>query len=511
MSYATLGLTLRAPRVVIVFDGGEHWTYWARRALYEAGRVWGGAGFAVVPHHGGVVSPALLSACRAYDPDFVVTILRRPAEFDQLYPGRLQATVAGRSLEGQERDEFIAAIGQHVLPDPQDEAARESVVQACSPYRTHLLGDDSWQEDVTVLDGPTDRNLCDAAQFPTAISPGGPALACPAGWGGLLGAAVAASVGVIDSPSPVAGEPALEGQSLNRLRAWLPEPSTAVAPSELGWWPAGLVRSDTPPKTPASERTMTWLAPVSAGPEFRKAGLVVLGDTADDFALAHLWRLVFGEGVWLPSTLGVTDPNPPGMLTHGLSGLAQQLARRGAQLSVTSSSLPPERIEEITGRLRTDGFVPGPTTVWASVATGELSWHHPAKRHLGVTDQYDTTVPVPYIVDEDGTRSVAAPLPPPALTGKGDTRHLKLTWQVDVSWQPNNAVRGRGVDGQQVFTARTQPMLTWARSSRAGASYQSHRFDMVPAAHPISVPWPAPPSVTWDCARGSPRSATTTE
>ncbi|MBE3200234.1 hypothetical protein IHE48_04315 [Frankia sp. CH37] len=56
-----------------MIDGGEHWGYWARRALYRASRIWGGGGFVVVPHRDGKVSPILLAACQAYDPDFVVT------------------------------------------------------------------------------------------------------------------------------------------------------------------------------------------------------------------------------------------------------------------------------------------------------------------------------------------------------------------------------------------------------------------------------------------------------
>src|SRR5688500_16824322 len=91
MSYSTISMGLRAPRVVIVIDGGNYWTYWARRALYLAGQVWGGAGFAVVPHRNGVVEPVLLRACRAYDPDFVVIVPTTQRELEQLAPGGFQA------------------------------------------------------------------------------------------------------------------------------------------------------------------------------------------------------------------------------------------------------------------------------------------------------------------------------------------------------------------------------------------------------------------------------------
>ncbi|WP_274522984.1 hypothetical protein [Saccharothrix sp. ALI-22-I] len=35
--YSTVTMALRAPRVVVVFDGGAGWTYRARRALHRMG------------------------------------------------------------------------------------------------------------------------------------------------------------------------------------------------------------------------------------------------------------------------------------------------------------------------------------------------------------------------------------------------------------------------------------------------------------------------------------------
>src|SRR6476661_5622833 len=63
---------LRAPRVVYLVPTGQDWTFNARIALSEVTRLWGGAGFVVVPVSVGEVHPALLVALRAYDPDQVV-------------------------------------------------------------------------------------------------------------------------------------------------------------------------------------------------------------------------------------------------------------------------------------------------------------------------------------------------------------------------------------------------------------------------------------------------------
>ena len=63
---------LRAPRVVYLVPAGQDWTFNAPLALSEVTRLWGGAGFVVVPVSAAEVHPALLAALRAYDPDHVV-------------------------------------------------------------------------------------------------------------------------------------------------------------------------------------------------------------------------------------------------------------------------------------------------------------------------------------------------------------------------------------------------------------------------------------------------------
>jgi hypothetical protein len=51
--YVTARMTLRPPRVVVVFDGGNEWHYWVRLAIYAVSQVWGGAGFILIPHRDG--------------------------------------------------------------------------------------------------------------------------------------------------------------------------------------------------------------------------------------------------------------------------------------------------------------------------------------------------------------------------------------------------------------------------------------------------------------------------
>ncbi|WP_307565559.1 hypothetical protein [Streptosporangium lutulentum] len=74
---------------------------------------------------------------------------------------------------------------------------------------------------------------------------------------------------------------------------------------------------------------------------------------------------------------------------------------------------------------------------------------------------------------------MVAPLPAPVLVNSELAAHADLEWQVDVHWQPNHAVRRRGLDSRELFAEQLPFMPTWARSSRHGATYGSRRYDFV--------------------------------
>lgn len=475
MSYATVRMALRAPRAVIVFDGGEYWTYWARRALHLAGQVWGGSGFALVPHHAGTVHPTLLRACRAYDPDFVVTIPRTADDRLRLDPS--QPIIAdGRSSWADPT--MASRFAAQFRDNPTDTHARSLIANACSPYRSYLP-EVNWWEDMTQLDGPGDRVFVDPFQFGPASAPG-PVLACPPEWGGLLGAAVAARAGVIETPQITATEPQPSDTAMNRLRLWLLQVNRAPAPTELNWSPPEHDNPDATQTNLAHRRTTALLVPVTTGHAYRQDSLVVIGDTADDFALAHLWQLTFGTGAWLPSPLGTDDPQPT-ILQYALESLAQQVARSDGQLLLTSLSRTDTELEVIRRRLQWHSEIPGPPAKPLALApSAHLPWRQPAQTHLGIVDQFDNYLSVPTTQDANGTRGMAGPLPPPTLGDLGHSRR-NLTWHVDIDWGPSRMVRGRGLNGDAVFTHGTDTMLTWSRSSRTGVSYQSHRLNFVPA------------------------------
>lgn len=176
-------MTPRPPRVVIVVDGGEHWSYWVRRALHRASRIWGGAGFAVIPHHDGEVAPALLRGCEAYDPDFVVTYSHKVEDVEHFQPGSLQvAGKDGNPATGAERQQMIDMVRTGGVPHHVDEAAQRQILACCSSYRSKVSGH-PWHGDVVSLDDEVHGHFASVLDMPGTWQ--GPVVACPASWGAV--------------------------------------------------------------------------------------------------------------------------------------------------------------------------------------------------------------------------------------------------------------------------------------------------------------------------------------
>jgi hypothetical protein len=71
--------------------------------MYTCGRVWGGSGFLLIPHHNGRVSRSLRRLVRAYDPDYVVTLPLTVRQAEAMNRGLIQMNVGGKPLQGADR------------------------------------------------------------------------------------------------------------------------------------------------------------------------------------------------------------------------------------------------------------------------------------------------------------------------------------------------------------------------------------------------------------------------
>ncbi|WP_134662608.1 hypothetical protein [Amycolatopsis sp. CFH S0078] len=471
---------------MIVFDGGSEWTYWARRALFLANQVWGGVGFALVPHRDGVVDPALLHACRAYDPDYVVAFGRTLSEIDHFEPGKLQIRGAdGAPLTGADRAAALARADREPgsAPSEADTRARDVVSSVCSPYQFDSA--EPLLDDVFLLD-------CPSPSFPAAIEvPGahqGHVLQCPPSWDGLLGVAIASKVGMVEPPDLNATTPPENPEASSELTRWLLGQPAGPLPRELLWFPNGIATGVlTEQSRHAFDRTMAGLTRVTSTTYRDRIDTAVLGDTAEDFALARLRDLTYGRTVWLPSILGTEDVTlayPIVAKLHGSAGRSRGWKHEA--LTITSVSRPHEEVIDFRERLVASAA--GTFRAESAAADGvhvipavEADWPASGFTHVAVQEQFDDVLPVPTFTDETGTTEMVAPLPAPSLNDAALAAHRGLAWQVDVTWAGSHSIRGRRVVGSELFGARTHEWLTMARASRSGISHRAERFDFVPA------------------------------
>ncbi|MGV9415299.1 hypothetical protein ACWDOP_35830 [Nocardia sp. NPDC003693] len=492
VTYSTVRRGLRASRVAIIFDGDEHWSHWARRAVYLANSIWGGAGFVFVPHHGGEVAPSVLRAVRTYDPDHVVTFARELVDFEYLIPDHLQIrNVDGQLLTG--RDRLQELTSEHIdweTHTESDRQARDQVAAACSPYKhAHSNGSDTV---VRQLGFPVD-------DFPKIRFMPGLAVTnciqCPPNWGGLLGVAVASHAGLVDPPNPAAIEPEIDDHTMLRLTEWL-----------MGTRPLGPQRLARLPLDGASltdigqawDYTMTSLVEVSIAHTPSCRTLIVVGDTPEDFALNRLWQNTYGRSVWLPSPLCSIDQDQlPSVVAAGLARIFDHARSEPATVLVTSASLTQPKLDAVLERFRlaargrqSGGGDPG--EIGQAVLAEDLTWPQRNTTHLAIREQFDDGLTLPTEVDSSGTRTMLTPLPPPLLDDKLLAEHRSLTWHVDITWMDGPSIDGGGLTSRDLMPKTDGLPTTVVRSSRHGASYPSKRYDLVVSGIPVVNRLPRP-------------------
>jgi hypothetical protein len=492
--YANVRIGLRAPRVAVVFDGGDQWSYWARLALHAATQTWGGAGFILIPHIDGDVEDCLLTLTEAYDPDHVVLLQPTVVEHERAVPGRLPITMNGKTLEGSERTELIATIGDHATQSGIGERARSKVAAACSPHRRRHGSDPEWFEDLTHLKSTVSGRYLTPME---GMTDGGPGLclAAPPDWGGLLGVAAAARCGAVLAPN-AGSDPDLEASDLIRAVSWLLSPRTGwnEPPDQVMHYPTAAMSvnpGDLPTALTATMKGLTW---IQRGFVAREATLLVYGDAAPDFALALGWDRLYGRAIWLPSSWSPIGQDPVARSTA--LALNSALSRAGADqvaVRVVSTSATSDDVDGLLDSLRKPLFkvvaldgtpIADDRPTIERLEPAHLRFAHEGRLHLGVADQYEQQLALPVTADEEGGYSMPAPPPPPAIQNEELAGIDALSWQVDVEFLPGLMPRGRGLDGRKLLADGEDSYLTWVRSGRDGISYQSHRFNLVLAGTP---------------------------
>ncbi|MBO3732789.1 hypothetical protein [Glycomyces niveus] len=484
-------VALRPPRVVILFDGGEHWNYWARTAFHCATRVWGGRGFVVIPHHDGIVRPDLLAMVRAYDPDYVLTLERTVADMEQISPGSC-IKLATETSEA-EREQRLSESGAFPIEDPSDRAARDQVTEFCSPYRRREEGG-AWDEAATHISATEVWHTLTAIEKSTN-QPEWPQvyISAPEHWGGALGVALAARCGA--GKRPLAGtDPNLPRDQEHVLWNWLlsndrnPGDQLKLVNHELAYWThpqAGHPSGGDHQYPTAFVRTLSGLTHIYNAAERRKTVDLVLGDTADDFALAHISERLYGRSVWLPYSRWSEMQEDPSY--DHLHTLVSGLARKRRALAISSFSQPDEELQALAVSLQNPPFVAlvseqqqalvtrhqQAVRVEPAAALPESAWF------LAVEEQYDIEHPVGVHRTAQGAIEMVAGQRYPDIAHPHLVGCDELQWQVEVFFIPNGLPGGRGIDGHDLLASGQSRHHTWMRSGRDGISFESGKWDLV--------------------------------
>ena len=461
-----------------------------RLALFDASHRWGGAGYVVIPHTDGEVHPVLLEAIAAYDPDFVVELQPTVRQFEAAYPGLINiSSQDGRTPGEKERGELLQAILDDGYPLAGSSMARDSIAGVCTPHRQSLLSD-HLSEHVTLLTvGHGDDNL---PGLPPQLDDQRTAVvACPPSWGGLLAVATAARFGSAREPQPGA-EPELDDETQLRLAASLlsaaSERRDALEPPDVLVEPhaSGEARDSDPASS--LDGSLVGLTTLMRRPRIDRTAVLVVGDEADDFALAMLWDRVYGNAIWVPSVLRPDGDGPlASSADRAILAVAQDIAMWNGKLHLASCSLPRhllERIDQdwelqdemdtIQGRRRRQKRE-------AEVVIGLPDHTHDGVRLLGVREQYDRYANLPVTINENGTRQLVVPLPTVVPDEPTLAVDLPSSWQIDLEYPEQGMPRGRGIDGAALVHENDPEGDAWVRSGRDGFTIHSHRFGFIPA------------------------------
>lgn len=106
--YGAARVTLRAPRMAVRVESGDHWQSMFALAMWMAASWWGGYGFIYLPLGTDGLHPALARVLAAYDPDYLVDALWTHPDIEALEPGWHARHVQGWPADPTESAALLA-------------------------------------------------------------------------------------------------------------------------------------------------------------------------------------------------------------------------------------------------------------------------------------------------------------------------------------------------------------------------------------------------------------------
>ncbi len=482
MGFIRTSVTLRPPRIAILFRDDQRWRDWAMYAIQVASSYWGGGGFILVPYDpkDGSARESLAAVVRAYDPDHVVS-LRVPAQqIETWYPGTF-------AVHGVDDEEERQRLLQHANFDDPDEAsltARKQVASWCSPMRAErALGARNVSRELHKTLGMANAEGRWGDSF--APSPGGhglQVLAASPSWRSDVGLYAALRLGIAQEMTQAAPRVDPEMDAF----PWLvggngPAPASVVFHRN---------RDEVVPTSPetlfvAGQRLMT----ISRG-YLRDRVVVVVGDTAADFALAAAYDRMTGRGVWITRAMLEDQETLRRVVKPALQSLQYELERSASYLVVTSTSMAREDLESLASVIEVpDVWFEDErgTPVSARARRETVQVREPELEQgvfsLAVEDEVGSPIALPTTRRIDGSYEsligLDSPIPKDLLF---DGSNVRIPyWYVDVSIHRDPTPRGRDIPSHALVAEEGPFAEVNLRASRDGYSFSPHSMGFVPS------------------------------
>ncbi|QAY70394.1 hypothetical protein [Xylanimonas protaetiae] len=449
--HVTVRTSMRPPRAVILFRGDEHWRRWATLALAAAQETWAGGGHLIVPYSDvGAIAPVLMPVLAAYDPDHVLLFEPTARQWETVEPGRFRINDSdGQALEGDERVRLLASDAGEFRPhDEAGAIARDYLVRHLTPFIEH------WADDGTLLSLAQSIATGEAAELTRApgVDLAAAHIAVPQSWTSDAALVAGSVLGFRDKDG---AEPeAIDDHEILRY---------AYGTRSKGSPPAALwVGSASDTVRTRNELLDATVSDLTSGFS-REAGVVVVGDTAEDFTLAMAYRLLLGAGIWVTSEMLADERVLNLAVGSVVRDLGWRARNRASHVRCVSASLDEgaltdallsiesSAIYSIGGIEPKDRLAPTPPPDLRSGLRRKLMVE-------GVGDQRAVAVEV----KDDGTMAmVNAFVPPvPQQSRLADDGY----WYVDVAIDGSTMPTGRALRGD----ALSQP-ATWPEAVRSGA------------------------------------------
>ena len=484
--YDAARITLRAPRMAVRIESGDHWQSMFALAMWMAASWWGGYGFIYLPRGAGGLHPALARVLAAYDPDYLVDALWTHPDIEALEPGW-----HARHVQGWPTDpaESAALLAQHSLSEQvvSQGLGADLGADLCSPYYEYYepFDEQDRSRPLQVLTRPQG----DQSSLATVL--GGPPRAdfeIPPGLDPLLTLALGMRAGYPAKPPLPVGN--VVAGVTERLPHRYVHHALSSRPDRPGLELRGL--------TTAWDLTRAGLVQITRFGR-RARPVAVIGSTAEDFALAIALDRMNGSAAWVPVEW-TKDPHLRWPVQEGYRDLTRAARSSGRPPVVTSISLSEQQLREAVqaswpepaqvGRgdgamVSIDGDPP------EILPADQLDLGAPMRLACGPGD-YDLPFTSPTRADGLGGFEFLLPIPAHTPSSEQLRGPQRPFWEVDVEVYPPRMPSGRNLRGNAMLADDGAYPVVVLRSGRDGISFSPQSMGLVPGGATLEQSVAAP-------------------